>query len=605
MEEAVAFKDSVLTTEKTVRKGNFGIALAIILSATGMFAGAVSAQVGPPRTSSQLGISYESKLSTMGEFKPLDNSMFGEQINLFTGGMRFVQTDIDLPGNNALPMRVTRSYSPGRSANSSIPVELALNYTQFADWDLEIPYITGTYGKSGWVSMAGPRCSVPRNDVMKASPPSEYVPAEGNPGVGIAFDPHFYWSGNSLHLPEQGDTRMMVLAPESKAPNDGRSYHWSTANRWVFSCLPTTSNGYQGEGFMALAPDGTRYWFDWIVTRSSGNMESWFGIDVYQYVSRMSLYRYKALPTRMEDRYGNFITFNYFSDRPHVLQSMTASDGRSIVFRPIGSAGMDVDAGGRTWSYRYSNTTGQNPTLRTATLPDGSSWSFEAEGSSGEALNGWRNCADYVPGISKGSTLSITHPSGATGTFSLSTRLHGRTAARNTCRTHGAALLPVESHILRALSINRKVISGPGLATLSWDYSYSPLAASLDTGQHVVCQTTPCPETRDVTVTRENGAWARYTFSQKFGDLEGKMLREEHGGAAGILNSTDYQYRRTSDGTYARVGADPCWVCSKEEEMPKPLSSKIIHQDGRTFTLQVEQYDAFARPTRLTRSSPP
>lgn len=588
-----------------MRTGNFGIALAMAIGVTGAFSGTVSAQVGPPRTTSQLGISYEGKLATMGEFKPLDNAMFGDQINLFTGEMRFVQTDIDLPGNNSLPMRVTRSYSPGIEPRAFLPVETALNVTQFADWNLEIPYITGIYGKSGWVSMAGPRCSVPRSDVMKASPPSEYVPADGGANVGFAFDPHFYWSGNSLHLPAEGATRMMVLAQETKAPNDGRSYHWSTASHWVFSCLPATSNGAPGEGFMAHAPDGTRYWFDRIVSSPGGRMESWYGADVYQYVSRMQLQNYKALPTRMEDRNGNFITFTYFSDKPFLLQSMTASDGRSIVFRPNGTAGMDVDAGGRTWSYRYASATGQLPKLEATVLPDGSSWSFNITPVSSNPLNGWRNCADYVPGLEAGSTFSITHPSGATGTFSLTNRLHGRTGARYTCRPYGPSFLPVESHILRALSIDRKVISGPGLSTLSWDYRYSPLAASLDTGQHIACQTTPCPETRDVTVTRENGAWDKYTFSQKFGDLEGKKLREEHASTTGVVSRTDYQYQRTSGGSYARAGADPCWVCSKEEEMPKPLSRRVIQQDGRTFTLQVEQFDAFARPIRVVRSSSP
>ena len=51
-------------------------------------------------------------------------------------------------------------------------------------------------------------------------------------------------------------------------PTDGRTYYWVTKDQWDFSALPETANGVPGGGFLALAPDGTRYWFDQVVVRA-------------------------------------------------------------------------------------------------------------------------------------------------------------------------------------------------------------------------------------------------------------------------------------------------------------------------------------------------
>lgn len=37
----------------------------------------------------------------------LQNDLFEEKVNLYTGKAQFLATDIDLPGNNSLPVRLT------------------------------------------------------------------------------------------------------------------------------------------------------------------------------------------------------------------------------------------------------------------------------------------------------------------------------------------------------------------------------------------------------------------------------------------------------------------------------------------------------------------
>jgi len=560
-------------------------------------AAAAQAQTGAPLTSSQAGVFYEDKLKGLSELTALGNDLFGDRVSLYTGGIQFTQVDVDLPGNNALPMRFSRTLKMGGRRDT---------LKSMRDWDFDLPYISGMFGQSGWVSMVPGeplrRCSIPLSAPQQASAPSEYV-RSGQGDVGFSFDPHFFWGGLSLSLPGKDGKPMIIMGAGAKKPVDGRSYHWTTADRWVFSCLPNTSNGESGEAFMAHAPNGDRYWFDRIVAIPRGTMTASYGNGFFNYTSTMGLREFRALPTRIEDRSGNFITFTYSADQV----VMNASDGRSITVNSGPDGVASVVANGRTWSYEYSGISVARRLTRVI-LPDGSGWSFDAGAAFDNPVGGWRNCADFVsfiPGASSSATVIMTHPSGAMGTFEMSYRLHGRTNAPNTCRPFTQIFYPVESHLLTVLALNRKVISGPGLATMTWNYQYTPLAASLDTGQHVYCSTTPCPETRALTVSREDGSWDRFTFSQKYGDLEGQLLSEERGNTQGVLRRIDIQYRRSSDGSYARIGNNPCWSCSKEEELPKPLESRTITQDGNTFLYRVDQFDAYARPLKVTRSSSP
>ena len=94
--------------------------------------------------------------------------LFGEQINTNTGGISFSQTDLSLPGNNALPVDVTRRLivDGNKSPSFSTDVNLWRGYS-FGEWELDLPYIGGTYSDTdhyGWdVRTSSPyaRCSSP------------------------------------------------------------------------------------------------------------------------------------------------------------------------------------------------------------------------------------------------------------------------------------------------------------------------------------------------------------------------------------------------------------------------------------------------------------
>ena len=51
---------------------------------------------------------YYKKIKSGEGLAPLTSSLFGDSISPSSGSTEFVVTDIDLPGNNALPVRLQR-----------------------------------------------------------------------------------------------------------------------------------------------------------------------------------------------------------------------------------------------------------------------------------------------------------------------------------------------------------------------------------------------------------------------------------------------------------------------------------------------------------------
>jgi hypothetical protein len=58
---------------------------------------------------------YNKKIASHSELGTLTGDFAGDRIDLSSGSLEIVQTDIDLPGNNALPVRVARRFEPADS----------------------------------------------------------------------------------------------------------------------------------------------------------------------------------------------------------------------------------------------------------------------------------------------------------------------------------------------------------------------------------------------------------------------------------------------------------------------------------------------------------
>lgn len=113
--------------------------------------------------------------------------LFGDSTNFYSGQTSFSVTDIDLPGNDKLPMRLTRTIE-------AAPLTGVENSGLLGSWELDVPYISGIYAAStGWRTKnnASPylRCS----DVSNLQPPT----VGASPNDWLARE---YWRGLTLYV---------------------------------------------------------------------------------------------------------------------------------------------------------------------------------------------------------------------------------------------------------------------------------------------------------------------------------------------------------------------------------------------------------------------
>lgn len=238
----------------------------------------------------------------------LGNELFGDKVNYFDGSTTFTVTDIDLPGNNALPVRLTRT-------TSTVENSFFARHNLLAGWDIEVPYMSGIYGRQtdgtgyGWnIEVAGsPAGSTQRCSAGKLYPGAVTVQA----GTGGTFPPKVYWGGISMHVPGAGT--QLVLKPSAnygQRPSDGKTYPWVTGQHWQLGCLSSLANSTAGEGFVALAPDGTRYYFNWMVAKNYSGINR--ALPNTSPTSTIHLLReeVRIYATRVEDRFGNWVTYS-------------------------------------------------------------------------------------------------------------------------------------------------------------------------------------------------------------------------------------------------------------------------------------------------------
>ena len=186
---------------------------------------------------------------------------FGDKIDLNSGGLEIVQTDVDLPGNNALPVRIARRFATGDRFAAG----------QFGLWNLDIPYVHRVFGNhvnypKGWTVGAALAADVYKRCSQFSAPMTLYF-QDGE------FQPDEYWHGNFLHTPGGGDEEMLMVGTlAAHLPSDGNTYKVVTRSNAAMRCVPlaaTSEADSQGEGFEVVFPDGTVYTLNQMVSRTN------------------------------------------------------------------------------------------------------------------------------------------------------------------------------------------------------------------------------------------------------------------------------------------------------------------------------------------------
>lgn len=541
---------------------------------------------------------YDKVVNSSEMVSALDGSLFGDTTSLYNGATEFVITDIDLKGNNALPVRLGRR----------LKIE-SREYTEsvggFGIWDIDIPHMSGVFDSAYKWNVAGNgaagRCS------------SFWFP-KTHFGAQIGE----VWSGNHLYIPGEGSQEVLSLLPEHVVP-PGAGRIWGTRDGYRFSCLPTMRNGYPGEGFIAMAPDGTRYVFDVGVERMAPSMD---GGRAY-YVNRTKVF---LLPSSIEDIHGNRVDFGYTGGK---LVSIAATDGRRIDLIYSGPEIIRADAHGRSWFYQYHQPSFdeafnniKQAMLRTVVLPDNSEWNVRYMGSLQSAAyvdTGSVNPGCPAPPFSGGggARLRFTHPSGAVGDFGFGYVRHYRSGVPDSCmalfpgwedipnevgdgsgggRTHGVSI----PEFFDNYALIDKRIEGPGVDPMLWGFDYGVTPQErIYGGAQLPCFN--CQMEKTVSVTQPDGRVEQSVYGILYLHNDGRLLGTSTVDASGVVRKSQQLFYLSDSESRAMpfpdlhggtsiAGTDPSSLANR------PIGEKVTRQDGATFSWRASAFDHFARP---------
>lgn len=302
-------------------------------------------------------VEYRKRIEAAQNISPLEHGLFGEQVSLYNGSTTFSVTDIDLPGNNALPVRLARRLSVELQPQNLIHSYDAL-LRGVGNWDVDVPYMAGTYLVSAGAAL---RCN------------AQYVPL----GAPQGFHRGDIWQGVSVNIPGRGSMNALGMLAGLPRPSGGATYKLTTAERDMFECIPMQP-GFTGQGFRMTTTAGLRYDFDVATTRTAATLEAliiqdWnehYPLQVYAPRNRQYL-----LASRIEDRFGNHVEFEYNANgHPTRIWS---NDGREITLTYSNGRLATATSHGRTWQYTYTHAgSGLYARLSQVKQPDDSTWQY-------------------------------------------------------------------------------------------------------------------------------------------------------------------------------------------------------------------------------------
>ena len=410
-----------------------------------------------------------------------------------------------------------------------------------------------------------------------------------------------------MHIPGEG-ARELYKNDQPKVPavTDGQSYPWITRDFYRIKCAASTINGYAGESFVAVSPQGIKYHFNHgshvlASTLGKGSEYPW------ETAERIHVY---LRATKVEDRFGNYVDYNYSGNQ---LTSITSSDGRSISITYANGKISQAVANNRTWTYSYRpRTMYVFEILKTVGRPDGSSWNFGWVGMPEPAYGSYipseeeRPDCPEIPGEGGVTLLTMQHPSGAVGEFSLASTRHRRDGVPGTCivRGPGYQAWTIQNYFDNYALVAKK-ITGSSVAPLNWAYDYE--TGSLNVSQ-VMGDCIGCNTTKDVIVVDPDGTTNTYRYGVTYGANEGQLLRVETKDSSGTV-------RRIATKTYMTGSAVPSMLFTpvyglNYTGISDPLSSSLrpvvattIAQDSVTYSTATSGFDAFARAGTAVKSN--
>lgn len=413
-------------------------------------AGIAAAQTRPG-----IDVEYLTRQGVDERLQPDGVDLLGDQIDMNTGSVVFRHTDVSLPGNSDLEVAVHRR----RTGPRRYPL---IDDYEFADWEIEAPKMTIIVPQlRDGASLDPPEWKDDRCTGTLVLGPRMILDGE-DPWIGESYilEDYEYSNGLMLEIPGKGSRQVLDIGAAGQWPSGTEKV---TSDNWAISCIADIGAGNGGgQGFIATAPNGDQYRFDKLIFRRA---------PVLKFADRFLERSFAMmLATEVTDVNGNWVRYDYTSGG--ALTRIHSNDGREI---DVSYANGVIDqvianpntADERIWNYTYVSGPSISTKLTTVTLPDGRTWSFD--------LNKMDDGADPTYNCTQADTaVSVTHPNGATGTFTFSETRHlkGNQNGKNT-KSRGCQTVAEKKPYFDAMSLTEKTLSGPGYPTATWTYAYS------------------------------------------------------------------------------------------------------------------------------------
>jgi len=188
-------------------------------------------------------LEYAKRIEAARNPSALDGGLFGGQVSLHSGSTSFAVTDIDVPGNSALPVQLSRRLSVELQPQTNTVGHYDALLRGIGNWDVGVPYIAAIYPL---VSGNALRCD------------GEYVPVWWK--VPFGFEVSDVWQGMTVHIPGRAEVSALGMQAQIPRPSIGGPYTLTTVERDVFECIPMRP-GFAGQGFRMRTSSGLHYDF--------------------------------------------------------------------------------------------------------------------------------------------------------------------------------------------------------------------------------------------------------------------------------------------------------------------------------------------------------
>ena len=575
------------------------------------------------------------KLKVSEQVTPETTALFGETIDLNTGAVSLQQTDISIPGNFSIPVEFRRIYKGASYAHYS-----NLN---LGDWNIAIPSLSTTviydhitYQRFSGNWGTGTMCSGQLNPGNFAVGPNQIL-AAGD-----------YWSGETLDIPGVISEKVQVQYQNNVAKR--------FIKNWRFSCTSVNINGTTIEGIKATSPDGVTYEFTQPKLIPTTPMSAANGAGFEELVAK---YHAFLLVSKITDRFGNTVNYSYTDGQ---LSSISSPDGRQInIAYETNAYGKkrvsSMSANGQTWTYRYQNATNANETdhLTEVERPDGRKWQLSLAAlniTPGSATQRdylyktvyntstqqmyWQldrivetQCLDLLPATNPVQSAYLVHPNGARLDLSLRFTRFGRTGVPKVLTNYtGTPKGEVHTNDLCFItnSLQQKTLSGPGLSTMNWQYSYSqnkgwwdaPGTAEQLTGLAAAPSNYSLNDLRSTSITTPDGAKTVHIFSRRWDHTDGQEVGTEYYDTNGttLLRRIERNFARQATG--GSVGMTS--YTGNELSVPYLTDNPIPHENyinktretvisyvggvaSDSFTTDYSGFNAYGLPTQTVESN--